>query len=760
MSAPDGDRRWRRLLRALFFGPGEEMSTRVVHHGARILLVASLAALVPVFFPRTPLPQFASLEEGEVAGEDVIAEVTFPVVKSPERLEAERREAESGVAPVFVRQPAGTDSAIVRVRRLFTRLDSASGGAPDTAGLRSVLRNVGLDPTPEQLDYLSRPSERAALLEEVVSAYRGFLPYGVAPASDMSRVDADQVMIRGDERDRYVHRDSIFTAGQFYRSAAERFPAEASGVGMEIYHNLLVRFMEPTLRLDPVETRRIRQQARGAVQSTAGYVLEGERIVGAHERVGEADVEELRSYQAELLRRGLGPEEGRVKAWLGGGLYGLTLLGLLAGVLLLFRPAVYHDLRGFVIVLGLTMGVLGIASLVGEFGRPEALVPVAFAVLLVGILYDGLLAFVTAGVVAGLVAVQPGFAGPAAPFLTGVAGAAAALGVRGVRRRADSWIVIALITGGYVAGAGVLSLLEPMGVGEVLSIAAWGGLNAATCTVFAVGAVLPLLESFTGITTEQTLLELSDLNRPLLRRLSREAPGTYAHSVNIANLAEAACAEIGADALRARVGAYYHDIGKLARPQYFIENQPPGRNPHDRLEPRTSARVIVSHVGDGLEMAEEARLPEALQSVIREHHGTMTVAYFLEKARLRENGSVDPDAFRYPGPRPRSRESAVVMLADGVEAACRTLTDPSTERIRELVAGVVRARRDDGQLDESPLTLKDLDLVRRQFVRVLEGMYHRRIDYPETLSPGQAEPAPSVQKTVRRVATDVPTDGE
>lgn len=759
MSASDGDRRWRRLLRALLFGPGEEMSTRVVHHGARILLVAGLAALVPVFFPRTPLPQFASLEEGEVAGEDVIAEVTFPVVKSPERLEAERREAESGVAPVFVRQPAGTDSAIARVRRLFTRLDSATGGAPDTAGLRGVLRDVGLDPTPEQLDHLARPSERAELREEVVSAYRGFLPYGVAPASDMSRVDGDQVMIRGDERDRYVHRDSIFTAGQFYRNAAERFPADASGVGMEIYHNLLVRFMEPTLRLDPVETRRIRQQARGAVQSTAGYVLEGERIVGAHERVGEADVEELRSYQAELLRRGLGPEEGRVKAWLGGGLYGLTLLGLLAGVLLLFRPAVYRDLRGFVIVLGLTTGVLGIASLVGEFGRPEALVPVAFAVLLVGILYDGLLAIVTASVVAGLVAVQPGFAGTAAPFLTGVAGAAAALGVRGVRRRADSWILIAVITGGYVAGAGVLSLLEPMGVGEVVSIAAWGGLNAATCTVFAVGAVLPLLESFTGITTEQTLLELSDLNRPLLRRLSREAPGTYAHSINIANLAEAACAEIGADALQARVGAYYHDIGKLARPQFFIENQPPGRNPHDRLEPRASARVIVSHVEDGLEMADEARLPEALRSVIREHHGTMTVAYFLEKARLRENGSVDPDAFRYPGPRPRSRESAVVMLADGVEAASRTLTDPSTERIRELVAGVVRARRDDGQLDESPLTLKDLDLVRRQFVRVLEGMYHRRIDYPDTLPPGEAEPAPSVQKTVRRVATDVPTDG-
>ncbi|MFW6010458.1 MAG: HD family phosphohydrolase, partial [Gemmatimonadota bacterium] len=506
-------------------------------------------------------------------------------------------------------------------------------------------------------------------------------------------------------------------------------------------------------------TRRIRQQARGAVQSTAGYVLEGERIVGAHERVGETDVEELRSYQDELLRRGLGPEEGRVKAWLGGGLYGLTLLGLLAGVLLLFRPAVYRDLRGFVIVLGLTMGVLGIASLVGDFGRPEALVPVAFAVLLVGILYDGLLAFVTAGVVAGLVAVQPGFAGAAAPFLTGVAGAAAALGVRGVRRRADSWILIALITGGYVVGAGVLSLLEPMGVGEVVSIAAWGGLNAATCTVFAVGAVLPLLESFTGITTEQTLLELSDLNRPLLRRLSREAPGTYAHSINIANLAEAACAEIGADALRARVGAYYHDIGKMARPQFFIENQPPGRNPHDRLEPRASVRVIVSHVEDGLEMADEARLPEALRSVIREHHGTMTVAYFLEKARLRENGSVDPEAFRYPGPRPRSRESAVVMLADGVEAACRTLTDPSPERIRELVAGVVRARRDDGQLDESPLTLKDLDLVRRQFVRVLEGMYHRRIDYPDTVPEGEAESAPPVQKTVRRVATDVPADG-
>jgi putative nucleotidyltransferase with HDIG domain len=245
-------------------------------------------------------------------------------------------------------------------------------------------------------------------------------------------------------------------------------------------------------------------------------------------------------------------------------------------------------------------------------------------------------------------------------------------------------------------------------------------------------ALLPIAETFTGIETDLTLLEWSDLNRPLMQRLSLEAPGTYAHTIAIANLAEAACRAIGANALLARVGAYYHDIGKIAKPQYFVENQAKGRNPHDALRPGASAQIIRDHVQAGLMLAAEQRLPKALRAFIAEHHGTGSISYFLEKARKSEETVRDPEDYAYPGPLPQSAETAVVMLADGIEAATRVLADPSPEKIQGVVEHIVRQRIEQGQLRDAPLTLRKLEIIKAEFTRVLVGMYHNRIEYPAT----------------------------
>jgi putative nucleotidyltransferase with HDIG domain len=241
--------------------------------------------------------------------------------------------------------------------------------------------------------------------------------------------------------------------------------------------------------------------------------------------------------------------------------------------------------------------------------------------------------------------------------------------------------------------------------------------------------LLPLAEKITGVTTDLTLLEYSDLNRPLLRRLSLEAPGTYNHTISMANMVEVACTAIGANGLLARVGTYYHDIGKLRKPQYFVENQL-GRNPHDKLKPSTSAAIIRNHVREGLELAEESHLPRAIARFIPEHHGTAQIAYFLEKAKERDGNGVNPAEFVYPGPIPQSAETAVCMLADGVEASARVLQDPTPEKIRELIDHIVRQRIEQGQLRDAPLTLKQLDIIKEQFARVLIGQYHNRTDYP------------------------------
>ena len=263
----------------------------------------------------------------------------------------------------------------------------------------------------------------------------------------------------------------------------------------------------------------------------------------------------------------------------------------------------------------------------------------------------------------------------------------------------------------------------------------WGAANGVSSALIAMG-FLPLFEAATKITTDQTLLELADLNRPLLKRLSLEAPGTYAHSISVANLAEAAARAVDANALLVRVGAYYHDVGKIATPQYFVENQARGRNPHELIDPRKSAALVRAHVLEGIRFAEQAKLPQVIRAFIPEHHGTQTIGFFYDQARqANPEADLDPADFAYPGPKPQSKETAILMLADSVESAAKVLQEPTLERIRALVDRIVDSKISHHQLDEAPLTLHDIARIKEQFTAVLNGMYHHRIDYPTAPRP-------------------------
>src|SRR5207245_3390764 len=284
---------------------------------------------------------------------------------------------------------------------------------------------------------------------------------------------------------------------------------------------------------------------------------------------------------------------------------------------------------------------------------------------------------------------------------------------------------------GYLAAALALGLAGNWSVAEIGLRGVWGaanGLVAAGLSFF----LLPLAESVTGITTDLTLLELSDPSRPLLRRLSLEAPGTYAHSVAMANLVEAACNRIGANGLLGRVGCYYHDIGKVKNPQYFVENQTHANHPHDRLKAHQSAQIIKAHVTDGLALAREAGLPDAVAAFIPEHHGTTEITYFLDRAKKSGGATPQPGDYVYPGPKPHSAETAITMLADSVEAALRVLEDLTPQKIEDVITHIVRNKLNAGQLDEAPMTLRQVDQAKQEFVRIITGMYHNRIDYPES----------------------------
>jgi len=255
-----------------------------------------------------------------------------------------------------------------------------------------------------------------------------------------------------------------------------------------------------------------------------------------------------------------------------------------------------------------------------------------------------------------------------------------------------------------------------------------GGLSASLTV-----AGFYLLGTMFDITTSLQLMELARPTHPLLRQLLLKAPGTYHHSILVSNLAEEAAGRVGADALLARVGAYYHDVGKIVRPYFFVDNQVAGVNVHDRLDPQTSAQIIISHVNDGLDLAKKYRLPSKVCDFIPQHHGTSLATYFYRQALESEGGKVNEEDFRYPGPKPQTKETAIVMLADSCEAAMRAERPDSLDGIEELMRKVIDSKMWNGQLDECDLTLRDLDEIRAAFVKILQGVFHPRIKYPEEI---------------------------
>lgn len=445
---------------------------------------------------------------------------------------------------------------------------------------------------------------------------------------------------------------------------------------------------------------------------------------------------------AAIVTFALGPALGArsTNAWLGGLGVNCLLVGGMALALRLSRPPVFASASSFGLLAGMSLVVVLVAAVAARLrpGAPE-LVPMAFIGVVVSALFDRRLSIATIAMLAAVIATQPAYRTPASLPVLLMAGGAAALVVRPTAQRDQSYVwmlVIAVCAAVMIAAA---ELAAGHGT-TALPFAIARGAGMAVASVIGAMLLMPFAESFTGRETHLTLLEWGDLNRPLLQRLSLEAPGTYAHTIAIANLAEAACRAIGANALLARVGAYYHDIGKLSKPQYFVENQLRGRNLHDKLKPNTSAAIIRNHVREGLELAESEHVPRSIRAFITEHHGTGTIAYFLEKARERDGAVANLAEFTYPGPVPQSAETAVVMLADGVEAATRALVDPTPDRIREVIDLVVRQRLEQGQLRDTPLTLRQLTVVKREFARVLGGMYHARVDYPTPTPSSEAIP--------------------
>jgi len=368
-------------------------------------------------------------------------------------------------------------------------------------------------------------------------------------------------------------------------------------------------------------------------------------------------------------------------------------------------------------------------AVVVRFSLSPALVPVAFASVTLAALFDHRLGFIVSMFAAALIPLLTGFP-PHTAFVALVAGAAGVVGIEKMRARSHVYSIFLNISGAYVVGIVAAELGQADSLTALATEAMWGVANGMFSSA-AVLFLLPVFENLFNRTSRFTLLELTDLNKPILKRLNMDAHGTYHHSMLIGNLVDVAADLIGAASLTSRVMAYYHDIGKMFKPEYFAENQSEGFNKHEKITPQMSALILVSHVKDGVELAREEKLPDVVIEGIREHHGTSVMAYFYQKAlETDSHSSVNKDDFRYPGPRPHSKETGLLMCADSVEAAVRSLKDPTPQNIRNMVTKLIDLRAQEGELDESGITLNDLNLIKEKFITILTGIYHKRIAYP------------------------------
>ncbi len=717
----------------------------VLYHGSRLLLIVGVAVIVTALFPPVGRSTLGRYTLGMVLTEPVIADVPFVVPKSVAQLQRERAGAAAGMPATFDFRPEAGDTMAVRLGRFFDQIDTIAVSG-DAETLRRFLLGSSVIAGLDQATLLMNEETRVLLRTTAISGARQYSVPGVTEASQAQELTAERVWVRdGDaEGRRSVASDDILTGREFQDRVVSQLMTPSPELS-ELLRLIMIRNTVYSLEFNAATTEGDREQARRAVPTDWGNVVQQEAIVRANEPITREDLQRLNAYEAELRQRQQLADPGlRFGVILGALLLNLTILTVFGVLVYFIRPLIYASLRWLVLQAGLVVAYFALARLVAANGFPSEALPIAFVTLTVAVLWDSRIALVMGLVIAVLTVAQSPFAGTDVLFPTMVGGAAAAMSVRVVRRRAQTWVFVAIITGSYAVTLLALALLDGLSAGPVAVSMGWAGANAALSAIIAMG-FMPVFEWFTGITTDQTLLEWADPNRPLLRRLSLEAPGSYAHTINVANLGEMAANAIGAHGLLCRVGLYYHDVGKVLKPHYFVENQPEGRNPHDKLKPDTSASIVREHVTEGLRLAREEKLPKIVLDFIAEHHGTQLIAFFHSKAKeeFGEANVVEAD-FRYPGPKPQSKETAIAMMADSIESATRVLQEPTPERVRGLVDGIVEGKREDGQLDEAPLTLREINVLKDTFVKVLSGIYHHRIDYPTTQhltdAPGARDP--------------------
>ena len=685
-------------LRDLFVQPTSEYAKPVAR---RIVLGLAFFFLFMIMLSTDFISDKVFLEVGQVSDRDIIAPRSFAYVDSVKTKKLEM-EVLASVANVY-----DLDVAVI------AKVEDSIGEIFKAA--RVVLLDKTLTSDEQKGEKIQQLLPLVAMPNTVVDALIKLDEKALSRAEEQLKMIIRKYFQRG------IRDDDLDMARKTIVIETEEL---GLGKNMEsVVAGLGQILLQPNFIFNARETDKRKQVAITSIEPVRETVKKGQIMI----RRGDiATIEQIHAMEEVGLSKG---HISEIRIF-GLAIFVLIIMTIVFGYLYKFAQPIYQSdvhllLLGFIMLVTLLLGK--VAHYYSDFAAP-----IATGALLVAILIDsrvGLLVSIVLALMFGVIADSN---------LRVVSSAliGSMIGVYSVSKMAHGYSLTK--TGFWIAAFNCLVIastgfIEQINMSEILRQMLLGIVSGVGATIITTG-ILPYLENAFNITTPLKLLDLAQPNHPLLQRLLLDAPGTYHHSVMVGNLAETAASNIGANPIVVRVGAYYHDIGKIKRPGFFVENQVGNERPHEKLAPSLSTLIVTCHIKDGVDLCHDYKLPKIIIDIVQQHHGTMLVSYFYQQATGNEHGECLTEAdFRYEGPRPQSKEAALIMLADACEAAVRSIGKPNANRIEATVRKIIRERLHDGQLDECNLTLKDLTIIGDVFTRVLSSMFHKRIEYPDSV---------------------------
>ena len=740
-------------------------------------IIFLLVLIIAFLFPSGKMLQY-SYQLNDITQEPIIAPITFAIQKSEEQLKIEKNLELKSVPFIFDRRDDVVNLQIDKVNNFFTIVKDiriASRRLRESTRLvyerryhkqYEKARSVFVADSAELVNQLNKLEFEYPFIKDN-DLWKDYLQ----PEKDLNNTDdlnfdknniiricrnrwsegiydipikiilSEEITInQGDfpelvPFDRFNNLETAWTLAR--KELLNSYPTQSNF--KDLGYDLIVRFMKPNIKYDLESTEKMQEQRLKMIPKSRGVILKDEMIVDANTRITKDILQKLNSLSFIISKQKISSGVGTVfLGYLGRFILLSIIFTLFYTFLIVYRPDTFHDWKMVLLISIIFLLQIVLAYIfVIRLDWSELLIPVTVGAMALAILFD-----VRIGLIAttSMVVLMTLMTGQNIDFIiiSLFTSTIAVYNIRDIRKRSQLFITMFSLMGAsilVVLGLGLFkehTWISMLGDIQLLLI------NSLVAPLLTYGFI-HLFEIAFGVTTDLSLIELLDYNHPLLKKAQQETNGTFNHSIVVGNLAESCAAAIGAHSLLCRVGAYYHDIGKMVKSDYFIENQYLGENPHDALTATMSAKIIRNHVNDGLALAKEYDLPKIVSDFIPMHHGTTRVEYFYQMAlkQASDKNKVDDTQFRYPGPKPNTKETGILMICEAVEAAVRSIKNPDIIKIEAMINKIIKERIDDGQLDECPLTLAELKKIvgkvdgNSGMLSVLRGIYHIRIEYPD-----------------------------